>query len=128
MMMYKGKKNHVTRNMQLICITVIGSASPIRFVVNVEEVVGNVMDTTYTRMKRLPILGLNINDFVMYYLVTGTEALNPLVVSGWSFFDGRNPIASGNNSSSNNNNKSKKQNKEKNEAITKQIFNFDDDL
>ncbi|GKG30030.1 UDP-3-O-acyl-N-acetylglucosamine deacetylase 5 precursor, partial [Tanacetum coccineum] len=61
-------------------------ASPIRFVVNVEEVVCNVMDTTYTRMERLPILGSNINDFVMYYPVTGTEALNPLVVSGQSFF------------------------------------------
>ncbi|GJT54802.1 UDP-3-O-acyl-N-acetylglucosamine deacetylase 5 precursor [Tanacetum coccineum] len=87
MMMYKGKKNHVTRNRRLICITIIGSASPIRFVVNVEEVVGNVMDTTYTRMEKLPILGSNINDFVMYYPVTSTEALNPLVVSGRSFFD-----------------------------------------
>ncbi|GKA99384.1 hypothetical protein Tco_0827321 [Tanacetum coccineum] len=46
------------------------------------------MDTAYARVERLSILGSNINDFVMYCPITGTEALNPLVVSSRSFFDG----------------------------------------
>nr|GEV91138.1 hypothetical protein [Tanacetum cinerariifolium] len=86
MLMYKGKKNQVgSGNRLLISITVIGSAGPIRFVVNEEDVVGNVMDTAlraYAREGRLPVLGSNINDFVLYCPIAGTEALNPLVAIG----------------------------------------------
>ncbi|PWA73970.1 hypothetical protein CTI12_AA256990 [Artemisia annua] len=85
MLMYKGKKNQVTGNRLLISITVIGSAGPIRFVVNEEEVVGNVMDTAlraYAREGRLPVLGSNISDFVLYCPIAGTEALNPLEAIG----------------------------------------------
>ncbi|PWA60200.1 hypothetical protein CTI12_AA380370 [Artemisia annua] len=85
MLMYKGKKNQVTGNRLLISITVIGSAGPIRFVVNEEEVVGNVMDTAlraYAREGRLPVLGSNINEFVLYCPIAGTEALNPLEAIG----------------------------------------------
>lgn len=85
MLMYKGKKSQVTGNRLLISITVIGSAGPIRFVVNEEELVGNVMDTAlraYAREGRLPVLGSNINAFVLYCPIAGTEALNPLEAIG----------------------------------------------
>ncbi|CAH1431432.1 unnamed protein product [Lactuca virosa] len=88
MLMYKQKKNQAGRgggNRLLISITVIGSAGPIRFVVNEEELVASVMDTalkSYAREGRLPILGSNIHDFVLYCPIAGTEALSPLKTIG----------------------------------------------
>ncbi|KAF5777269.1 hypothetical protein HanRHA438_Chr12g0545051 [Helianthus annuus] len=89
MLMYKQKKNQagkgVGRNRLLISITVIGSAGPIRFVVNAEEVVASVMDTalkSYAREGRLPVLGSNINEFVLYCPIAGTEALSPVEAIG----------------------------------------------
>ncbi|XP_024991245.1 uncharacterized protein At4g22758-like [Cynara cardunculus var. scolymus] len=88
MLMYKQKKNPAGRgaaNRLLISITVIGSAGPIRFVVNEEELVAAVMDTalkSYAREGRLPVLGSNINDFVLYCPIAGTEALSPLETIG----------------------------------------------
>ncbi|KAL8224400.1 hypothetical protein R6Q57_019874 [Mikania cordata] len=82
MLMYKQKKNppeKVAGNRLLISITVIGSAGPIRFVVNAEDLVASVMDTalkSYAREGRLPVLGSNINEFVLYCPIAGTEALN----------------------------------------------------
>lgn len=79
--MYKQKKNQAGRgggNRLLISITVIGSAGPIRFVVNEEELVASVMDTalkSYAREGRLPILGSNIHDFVLYCPIAGTEGI-----------------------------------------------------
>lgn len=65
-------------NRLLISITVIGSAGPIRFVVNADEVVASVMDTalkSYAREGRLPVLGSNINEFVLYCPIAGTEGI-----------------------------------------------------
>ncbi|XP_071689646.1 uncharacterized protein [Rutidosis leptorrhynchoides] len=85
MLMYKQKKSQAAGIRLLISITVIGSAGPIRFVVNEEELVASVMDTalkTYAREGRLPVLGSNINEFVLYCPIAGTEALGPLEAIG----------------------------------------------
>lgn len=85
MLMYKQKKNQAAGNRLLISITVIGSAGPIRFVVNEEELVASVMDTalkSYAREGRLPVLGSNINEFILYCPIAGTEALGPLEAIG----------------------------------------------
>lgn len=70
MLLNKHKKNHSPKgNRLLISITVLGSAGPIRFVVNEEELVAAVIDTalkSYAREGRLPILGSNFDDFLLY--------------------------------------------------------------
>ncbi|KAK9048158.1 hypothetical protein SSX86_032879 [Deinandra increscens subsp. villosa] len=83
MLLTKNKKNQASKaagNRILISVTVFGSAGPIRFVVNEEEPVADVIDTalkSYAREGRLPILGSKLNDFVLYCPVVGTEALKP---------------------------------------------------
>ncbi|KAL7000932.1 hypothetical protein U1Q18_002084 [Sarracenia purpurea var. burkii] len=84
MVLYKQKKNQgggrSGGNRLLISITVIGSPGPIRFVVNEGELVAAVIETTlksYAREGRLPILGSDLNNFLLYCPVVGTEALNP---------------------------------------------------
>ncbi|GFS32977.1 hypothetical protein Acr_05g0012560 [Actinidia rufa] len=88
MALYKQKKNHKgSGNRLLISITVLGSAGPIRFVVNEEEIVAAVIQTTlksYAREGRLPLLGSDLNNFVLYCPVGGTEALNPWETIGSS--------------------------------------------
>lgn len=72
----KGSKSSTGGNRLLISITVVGSAGPIRFVVNEEMMVATVVDTalkSYAREGRLPVLGSNANDFVLYCPVVGTE-------------------------------------------------------
>lgn len=70
MLLNKHKKNHSPKgNRLLVSITVLGSAGPIRFVVNEEELVAAVIDTalkSYAREGRLPILGSNFDDFLLY--------------------------------------------------------------
>ncbi|KAF5762276.1 hypothetical protein HanRHA438_Chr16g0785561 [Helianthus annuus] len=81
MLLTKNKKNQASKgsgNRILINVTVVGSAGPIRFVVNEGEVVADVIDTAlklYAREGRLPVLGSNYNEFVLYCPVAGTEAL-----------------------------------------------------
>ncbi|XP_059655377.1 uncharacterized protein LOC132302510 [Cornus florida] len=81
MLLYKQKKSQPSKgNRLLISITVLGSAGPIRFVVNEEELVATVIDTalkSYAREKRLPILGTDINNFVLYCPNAVAEALSP---------------------------------------------------
>ncbi|XP_059649542.1 uncharacterized protein At4g22758 [Cornus florida] len=81
MILNKQKKNQAAKgNRLLISITVMGSAGPIRFVVNEEEVVAAVMDTalkSYAREGRLPVLGSDFNKFVLYCPNAGTEVLSP---------------------------------------------------
>ena len=63
-------------NRLLVSITVVGSAGPIRFVVNEEMMVAAVVDTalkSYAREGRLHVLGSKSNDFVLYCPVVGTE-------------------------------------------------------
>lgn len=70
MLLNKQKKNqNLKGNRLLISITVLGSAGPIRFVVNEEELVAAVIDTalkSYARERRLPILGTDLDDFLLY--------------------------------------------------------------
>jgi len=81
MLLYKQKKNHAGKGSRLlISITVLGSAGPIRFVVNEQELVAAVIDTalkSYAREGRLPVLGSDLNNFVLYCPNAGTEALSP---------------------------------------------------
>ncbi|KAK8522636.1 hypothetical protein V6N13_115595 [Hibiscus sabdariffa] len=81
MLLYKQKKNQGAKgNRLLISITVLGSAGPIRFVVNEKELVAAVIDTalkSYAREGRLPVLGSNLNDFLLYCPSAGSDALTP---------------------------------------------------
>ncbi|KAL2558947.1 hypothetical protein Fot_03686 [Forsythia ovata] len=81
MLLYKQKKNQAEKGKRfLISVTVLGSAGPIRFVVNEEELVAVVIDTalkSYAREGRLPILGSDLNNFVLYCPNAGTEVLSP---------------------------------------------------
>ncbi|KAE8710287.1 putative ADP-ribosylation factor GTPase-activating protein AGD11-like [Hibiscus syriacus] len=81
MLLYKQKKKQVPKgNRLLISVTVIGSAGPIRFVVNEEELVAAVIDTalkSYAREGRLPVLRSNLNDFLLYCPTAGSDALSP---------------------------------------------------
>lgn len=77
MLLSKQKKNQVGKgNRFLISITVLGSAGPIRFVVNEEELVAAVIDTalkSYAREGRLPVLGSDLSNFVLYCPLAGME-------------------------------------------------------
>ncbi|OMO99753.1 hypothetical protein COLO4_13107 [Corchorus olitorius] len=81
MLLYKQKKNQSAKgNRLLISITVLGSAGPIRFVVNEEELVAAVIDTalkSYAREGRLPVLGSDLKDFLLYCPSAGSDALSP---------------------------------------------------
>ncbi|CAL0324860.1 unnamed protein product [Lupinus luteus] len=81
MLLIKQKKNNNTNVRRLlISINVLGSAGPIRFVVNEEELVAAVIDTalkSYAREGRLPVLGSDINGFDLYCPHVGSDALRP---------------------------------------------------
>jgi hypothetical protein len=75
MLMSKQKKN-VNAKRLLISINVLGSAGPIRFVVNEDELVASVIDTalkSYAREGRLPILGTDIKCFALYCPHVGSD-------------------------------------------------------
>lgn len=81
MLLYnKQKKNQNAKgNRILISVTVLGSAGPIRFVAYEEDLVAFVIDTAlknYAREGRLPLLGSDFNDFLLYCPMVGPEALN----------------------------------------------------
>ncbi|KAF3455354.1 hypothetical protein FNV43_RR05804 [Rhamnella rubrinervis] len=77
MLLHKNKKNQNAKgNKLLISIAVLGSAGLIRFVVNEKELVAMVMDTalkSYAREGRLPVLGSDLNDFMLYCPYVGTD-------------------------------------------------------
>lgn len=82
MLLQKQKKNNQNNkgNRILININVLGSAGPLRFVVNEEELVAAVIDTalkSYAREGRLPVLGSDINNFLLYCANAGSDALSP---------------------------------------------------
>ncbi|XP_062153191.1 uncharacterized protein LOC133861416 isoform X2 [Alnus glutinosa] len=77
MVLKKHKKNttdtqsvkNVKKNRFLITINVNGSAGPVRFMVNEDDVVAGVIDTilkAYARVGRLPVLGSDVNNFLLY--------------------------------------------------------------
>lgn len=79
MLLYKQKKNqNANVRRLLISVTVLGSAGPIRFVVNEDEIVAAVIDTTlksYAREGRLPVLGADITDFFLYCPQAGPDGI-----------------------------------------------------
>ncbi|KAF5180872.1 hypothetical protein FRX31_029543 [Thalictrum thalictroides] len=82
MMIQKTKKNSNSSkgNRLLISINVLGSAGPLRFLVNEEELVAAVIETAlrnYAREGRLPILGSDLNNLLLYSANAGTDALSP---------------------------------------------------
>ncbi|XP_042487103.1 uncharacterized protein At4g22758-like [Macadamia integrifolia] len=82
MLLQKPKKNNqsVKGKRLLITINVLGSAGPLRFVVNEEELVAAVIDTalkSYAREGRLPVLGSDLNNFLLYCANAGADALSP---------------------------------------------------
>ncbi|KAJ4959795.1 hypothetical protein NE237_019705 [Protea cynaroides] len=87
MLIQKHKKNNhsVKGNRFLITINVLGSAGPLRFVVNEEELVAAVIQTalkSYAREGRLPVLGSDLNNFLLYCANAGSDALSPWATIG----------------------------------------------
>ncbi|KAL8150777.1 hypothetical protein V2J09_020585 [Rumex salicifolius] len=80
MLLNKQKKSQVSKgNRILITINFLGSAGPMRFVVYEGELVAAVIDTalkSYAREGRLPILGSNLDEFLLYCPAAGSEALS----------------------------------------------------
>ncbi|KAH7682530.1 hypothetical protein IHE45_05G127500 [Dioscorea alata] len=65
----------------LISVNVLGSAGPIRFVVKEEESVSAVISTalrSYAREGRRPVLGSDLNNFLLYCTNSCSDALSPL--------------------------------------------------
>lgn len=82
MLLSKQKKTQNSKggNRLLITINVLGSAGPMRFVVDKEELVGTIIDMalkSYAREGRLPVLGSDLKDFLLYCPNAGSDALSP---------------------------------------------------
>ncbi|GAB2279901.1 hypothetical protein Dimus_014537 [Dionaea muscipula] len=76
----------------LVIVNVVGSPGPLRFMVNEDDLVGAVIDATlkqYAREARLPALGSNPDNFLLY-TTTDATALNAWEAIGSS--GGRNFI------------------------------------
>ncbi|KAL0332409.1 UNVERIFIED_CONTAM: hypothetical protein Scaly_2142400 [Sesamum calycinum] len=76
----KKKDDESKNNRFLITINVFGSAGPIRFVVDEDDNAAGVIETAlklYAREGRLPVLGSDINCFVIYPANAGFDALKP---------------------------------------------------
>ncbi|KAL9994601.1 hypothetical protein Hdeb2414_s0016g00474501 [Helianthus debilis subsp. tardiflorus] len=71
-LMKKNKDEHdvnVKNKRLLITVNVAGSSGPLRFVVNDDDKVSTVIDSSlklYARGGRLPILGSDFNNFILY--------------------------------------------------------------
>ncbi|RXH68557.1 hypothetical protein DVH24_030890 [Malus domestica] len=66
----------VKTNRFLITVNVLGSAGPIRFVVNEDDLVARVIDTalkSYAREGRLPVLGSDVKDFLLHCANAGSD-------------------------------------------------------
>ncbi|CAJ1866770.1 unnamed protein product [Sphenostylis stenocarpa] len=62
----------------LVTINIMGSAGPIRFVVNEKENVSGVIDTalkSYAREGRLPVLGFDASNFLLYCANAGFDGM-----------------------------------------------------
>lgn len=71
-------QNVKTKSRFLITVNVVGSAGPIRFVVNEDDLVSGVIDTalkTYAREGRLPALGSDAQGFLLYCANAGSEGI-----------------------------------------------------
>ncbi|XP_047340606.1 uncharacterized protein At4g22758-like [Impatiens glandulifera] len=82
MLLIRKQKKIQTGNRILISITFHGSAGPIRLIVGEDEIVAGVIEKalkSYGQQGRLPILGSDLNNFVLY---SSIEALDPLMKIG----------------------------------------------
>lgn len=73
------KKNTNDDNRLLITVNVVGSSGPLRLVVNEDDKVSTVMDSSlklYARSGRLPILGSDFKDFMLYALTEGSGMIS----------------------------------------------------
>ncbi|CAI9282716.1 unnamed protein product [Lactuca saligna] len=69
----------------LITVNVLGSSGPLRFVVNDDDKVSEVIDSSlkmYARGGRLPVLGSNLENFLLYPANAGSEAMKANEVMG----------------------------------------------
>ncbi|CAK9166521.1 unnamed protein product [Ilex paraguariensis] len=69
-------ENQSANNRLLITVNVLGSAGPIKFVVNEDDIVTVVIDTAlklYARERRLPVLGSDGNNFLLYPANAGLD-------------------------------------------------------
>ncbi|XVF71436.1 hypothetical protein PTKIN_Ptkin12aG0037200 [Pterospermum kingtungense] len=92
-------KNNIVKNIKssrfLITINVVGSAGPLRFLVNEDDLVSAVIDValkSYAREGRLPVLGLDPNKFLLYCAnaesdVYGNGDIRVLPIFGEKFFE-----------------------------------------
>lgn len=85
LLMQKHKKKNSSddqsskKNRFLVTVNVLGSAGPIRFVVKEDDLVSAVIQTalkTYAREGRLPVLGTDVNNFVLH-AAANSDASNP---------------------------------------------------
>ena len=101
MVLPQGKKkqgNNENRNVKiknsssnrfLITINVLGSAGPLRFLVNEDDVVATVIDAalkSYAREGRLPVLGLDTNSFLLYHANAGSDGMNTYNIYIYALF------------------------------------------
>ncbi|XP_072979746.1 uncharacterized protein [Typha angustifolia] len=68
------------RSRILATVTLMGSSGPLRFLVHEGELVETVITTalkSYSRQRRLPVLGSDVEDFLLYYANGSSDALSP---------------------------------------------------
>ena len=78
----KNKKGDDKKNRFLVSINFLGSAGPIRFVVNGDDLVSGVIDTalkSYARGGRLPVLGFDVNNFLLYCANPASDGIFPFL-------------------------------------------------
>lgn len=70
--------NNVKKSRFLITVNVLGSAGPIRFLVTGNDLVASVIDTalkTFAREGRLPVLGFDVDKFLLYCANEGSDGI-----------------------------------------------------
>ncbi|KAI3813446.1 hypothetical protein L1987_18171 [Smallanthus sonchifolius] len=93
----KPMKNNkcVKKNRVLITVNVLGSPGPLRLLVNMDDTVSTVLDSSlklYARGGRLPILGSDFKNFVLFQSNAPSDALSSSEAIGLS--GGRNFVMS----------------------------------
>ena len=74
----KNKKGDDKKNRFLISISFLGSAGPIRAVVNGDDLVSGVISTAlkiYAREGRLPVLGFDVTNFLLYCVNAASDGI-----------------------------------------------------
>ncbi|XP_010528538.1 PREDICTED: uncharacterized protein LOC104805613 [Tarenaya hassleriana] len=80
MISQKKEKKTKKKKRFLVSVNVLGSAGPLRFLVDEEDEVSVVIDTAlraYAREDRFPVLGLHARNFLLYSASSGFNALIP---------------------------------------------------